>query len=59
MRSAHSKRWVYLLIPGAVMMQLSGCLGPNPGFFVGSTVAGTTISALTNAFLNNILALGG
>lgn len=59
MRSAHSKRWVYLLIPGAVMMQLSGCLGPNPGFFVGSTVAGTTISALTNAILNNLLNLGG
>lgn len=59
MRTAHSRRWVYLLIPGAVMMQLSGCLGPNPGFFVGSTVAGTTISALTNAILNNLLSLGG
>ena len=59
MRSANSRRWLYVLIPGAVMMQLSGCLGPNPGFFVGSTVAGTTISALTNAILNNILNLGG
>ncbi len=59
MRSMRSKRWLHLLIPGAVMMQLSGCLGPNPGFFVGSTVAGTTISALTNAFLNNLLGLGG
>lgn len=59
MRSVTSKRWLYVLIPGAVMMQLSGCLGPNPGFFVGSTVAGTTISALTNAILNNLLSLGG
>ncbi len=41
------------------MMQLGGCLGPNPGFFVSSTVAGTTISALTNAILNNLLNLGG
>jgi len=59
MRSVHSTRWAYLLIPGAFMMQLGGCLGPNPGFFVSSTVAGTTISALTNAILNNLLNLGG
>lgn len=59
MRSMTSTRWLRLLIPGAILLQFGSCLGPNPGFFVGSTVAGTTISNLTNAFLNNILNLGG
>ncbi|MFQ5502543.1 MAG: hypothetical protein ACE5EQ_09625 [Phycisphaerae bacterium] len=52
-------RWLRLIIPGVAVFELSGCLGPNPGFFVGTSVANATISTLVSAFLKAFLGLGG
>ena len=52
-------RWLRLIVPGMAVFELSGCLGPNPGFFIGTSVANTTISTLVSAFLKAVLGLGG
>ena len=53
------ERWMRVLVPGAVLMGLGGCLGPNPGFFITSAAANATIMNLVNAFLNGTLGAGG
>ena len=59
MRTVRATRWIRLFVPGAVLFGFSGCLGPNPGFFVSTSVANATISTLVNALLTNVLGLGG
>ena len=59
MRFVRSHRYLHLVLPGTLLFGLGGCLGPNPGFFISSSVANATIMNLVNAFLRNILALGG
>jgi hypothetical protein len=53
------RRWVLLAAPGALLFALGGCLGPNPGFFIGTSAANATISTLVNTFLGRALSLGG
>ncbi len=59
MKLQRSVRWLRLLLPGAVVFGLSGCLGPNPGFFISTNVAGAAIFTLVNSFLTATLGLGG
>lgn len=40
---------------GAVLLQFGGCLGPNPWFFVTTSVANATISNLVQRLLNSVL----
>ena len=59
MRVLCTKLGLRIAVPGAVLSGLGGCLGPNPGFFISSSVANASISTLVNAFLSNALGLGG
>ena len=59
MRADKSVGWLRILIPGVILFQLGGCLGPNPGFFISTAAAGATISTLVNLFLTQVLGLGG
>ncbi len=53
------QRRLGLILGGAVLFQLGGCLGPNPGFFISTSVANATISTLVSAFVNGLLGLLG
>ena len=59
MKSYRLESWLRLTVPGAVLLGLGGCLGPNPLFFVSTSAANATITTLTNLFLTNVLGLGG
>ena len=59
MRCLRWKRTLQLVVPGALLLQFGGCLGPNPGFFIGTSIANATIATLVNAFWSNLLGLGG
>ena len=59
MKLQRGVRWLRLFLPGTVMFGLSGCLGPNPGFFISTNAAGAAIFTLVNSFLADALGLGG
>jgi len=40
---------------GAVLLQFGGCLGPNPGFFISTSIANATILNLVQRVLNSVL----
>ena len=44
-----------LLLFGGVVFQIGGCLGPNPGFFIGTSAANATIMNIVSALFNNLL----
>lgn len=47
------------LIPGACLLGVGGCLGPNPGFFVASSAANAAIFTVVNTLLTNLPGFGG
>ena len=59
MRFYRVRKWIHLAASGALLFGLGGCLGPNPGFFVSSSVANASIFTLVNSFLSGALGLGG
>ncbi len=59
MKEICAKQWMRVLVPGAVLVGLGGCLGPNPGFFIGSSLANATITTVVNTFLSRLLELNG
>lgn len=59
MKPLCAKRWFQTAVPGALLLGLAGCLGPNPGFFISSSVANASIFTLVNTFLSNALGSGG
>ncbi len=59
MKRLCAKLWFQTAVLGALLPALGGCLGPNPGFFIGSSVANASIFTLVNAFLSNAFGLGG
>ncbi|MFQ5429202.1 MAG: hypothetical protein ACE5E1_02730 [Phycisphaerae bacterium] len=59
MKSVRIHRWLALVLGGAVVFQFGGCLGPNPGFFISTSVANATIFTLINTFLTNLIGAGG
>ncbi len=44
-----------IVLAGAALLALGGCLGPNPGFFVSSSVANATIFNFVQRFWNAVL----
>lgn len=56
MRELRFPKQICYLLSGAVLLNLGGCLGPNPGFFVSTSAANATIMTLVSSFWNNILA---
>jgi len=48
-----------MALGGAVLLQFGGCLGPNPGFFIGTSAANAAIFTLINTFLSNLIRGGG
>lgn len=52
-------RRLRLILPAMAVFQLSGCLGPNPGFFISTSVANATISTLVSTILKALLGVGG
>jgi len=59
MGSSQFGRWVRLAGCGGVLLGLGSCLGPNPGFFIGSSAANASISTLVNSLLSGVFGLGG
>ena len=59
MKTADRAFWLRAAVPGGILMAFGGCLGPNPGFFISTSVANATISTLVSTLLSNLLALGG
>jgi len=56
------KQWTILrlcgrrvLPAGVVLLGLGGCLGPNPGFFVSTSIANATILSFVQRFWNAVL----
>ena len=58
-RFSRSKKWIQLMASGALLFGVSGCLGPNPGFFISSSVANASIFTVVNSLLSGALGLGG
>ncbi|MCH7814472.1 MAG: hypothetical protein IID40_10685 [Planctomycetes bacterium] len=58
MKLLRLKLCLRLAAPAALFFAAGGCLGPNPGFFISTSAANTTISTLVNVFLGNALGLG-
>ncbi len=52
------KTWIYLAVPGALVYTLGGCLGPSPGYFIGTSAANATISTLVSTFWINTVGVG-
>ena len=44
-----------LLLVGGVVFQIGGCVGPNPGFFISTSVANATIMNIVGALFNSLL----
>lgn len=59
MKADEWAQWWRVCVPGALLLGLGGCLGPNPGFFISTTAAGAAISTLVSSFLRGALGLGG
>ena len=56
---SRSRKWIHLTASGALLFGLGGCLGPNPGFFISSSVANASIFTVVNSLLSGALGLGG
>ncbi len=55
MKTFRLTRWLKLMLIGGVMLQIGGCLGPNPGFFVSTSVANATIMNIVGAIFSGLL----
>ena len=49
-------KWLKIVAPGAMLFGFLGCLGPNPGFFIGSSVANATINTIVGTLLGRAIA---
>ncbi len=58
MKTIRLAKWMRLLLVGGVMFQIGGCLGPNPGFFIGTSAANATIMNIVSVLFSSVL-LGG
>ncbi len=38
-----------------MLLGITGCLGPNPGFFISTSAANATIFTLVNGFLSQFI----
>ena len=58
MRMVRFTRCFELLLIGGVMLQLGGCVGPNPGFFISTSVANAAIMNIVSALFSGLLQSG-
>lgn len=47
-----------LLAVGGALLLTTGCLGPNPLFFIGSTATGASVGRIVNMLFDALLAGG-
>ena len=59
MKRLCSTHWLRIVVPGAVLLQLGGCLGPNPGFFVSTSAGNATIMFFVQQFWRALIGGGG
>ncbi len=55
MKTVRLAKWLRLMLVGGVMLQIGGCIGPNPGFFVSTSVANATIMNIIGAIFSGLL----
>ena len=55
MKTVRLTKWMKLLVVGGVMVQIGGCVGPNPGFFISTSVANATIMNIVGALFSSLL----
>lgn len=55
MKTVRLAKWLRLMLVGGVMLQIGGCIGPNPGFFVSTSVANATIMNIVGAIFSGLL----
>lgn len=55
MKTVRLAKWLRLMLVGGVMLQVGGCIGPNPGFFVSTSVANATIMNIVGAIFSGLL----
>ncbi len=58
MKTVRLAKWMKLLLVGGVVFQIGGCVGPNPGFFIGTSAANATIMNIVSVLFSSVL-LGG
>ena len=58
MKTIRLAKWMKLLLAGGVTFQIGGCLGPNPGFFIGTSAANAAIMNIVSALFSNLLTGG-
>lgn len=44
-----------LKLAATALLAFGGCLGPNPGFFISSTAAGSSISTIVGRLVGSLL----
>ncbi len=54
MRRIRWQRWYLLAMPGAALLGVGACLGPNPGFFVASSAANAAIFSVVSSLLTTV-----
>ena len=55
MKTVRLAKWLRLMLLGGVMLQIGGCIGPNPGFFVSTSIANATIMNIVGAIFSGLL----
>lgn len=58
MKNMNVYRWSKIIIPCVALMLSTGCLGPNPLFFVTSSAVNASIMNLVNQFFNTVIFAG-
>ncbi len=58
MKMTRFAKWLRLLLVGGVVLQIGGCIGPNPGFFISTSVANATIMNIVGAIFGGLLQNG-
>lgn len=59
MKRLYTTHWLRIAVPGAVLLQFGGCLGPNPGFFVSTSAANASIMFFVQQFWRGLIGAGG
>ena len=59
MKRLFSTHWLRIVVPGAVLLQIGGCVGPNPGFFLSTSAANATIGFFVQQFWGALVGGGG
>ena len=55
MKTVRLAKCLRLMLVGGVMLQVGGCVGPNPGFFVSTSIANATIMNIVGAIFSGLL----